>query len=70
MRHFYSMALDPADYKIVVVKLGCLFPELRDYAPAHIMAFSPGFGDQRLDRLPYRRLRRPIYPLDHDVVWP
>ncbi len=70
MRHFHTMGVDPADYKIVVVKLGYLFPELRDYAPAHIMALSPGFGDQRLDRLPYRRLRRPIYPLDPDTAWP
>lgn len=70
MRHFHSVGVDPADYKVVVVKLGYLFPELRDYAPAHIMAFSPGFGDQRLDRLPYRRLQRPIYPLDPDTQWP
>jgi microcystin degradation protein MlrC len=70
MRHFHTMGVDPANYKAVVVKLGYLFPELRDYAPAHIMALSPGFGDQRLDRLPYRRLRRPIYPLDPDTQWP
>ncbi len=69
MRHFHTMGVNPADYKAVVVKLGYLFPELRDYAPAHIMALSPGFGDQRLDRLPYRRLRRPIYPLDPDTQW-
>jgi len=70
MRHFHTMGVNPADYKAVVVKLGYLFPELRDYAPAHIMALSPGFGDQRLDRLPYRRLRRPIYPLDPNTAWP
>lgn len=69
MRHFHTLGLDPADYKIVVVKLGYLFPELRDYAPAHIMALTPGFGDQRLDHLPYRRLCRPIYPLDPNVTW-
>jgi microcystin degradation protein MlrC len=69
LRHFSALGIDPADYKIVVVKLGYLFPELRDYALAHIMALSPGFGDQRLDRLPYHRLRRPIYPLDRDGVF-
>ncbi len=70
MRHFHTIGVDPAGYKAVVVKLGYLFPELRDYAPAHIMALSPGFGDQRLDRLPYHRLRRPIYPLNPDTQWP
>ncbi len=63
LSHFYRMQLDPADYTIVVVKEGYLFPELRDYAPSHIMALSPGFADQCLERLPYKHLLRPIYPL-------
>jgi microcystin degradation protein MlrC len=63
------MRLDISAKQVIVVKLGYLFPELRDTAPYHIMALSPGFGDQRLDRLPYRDLHRPIYPLDPDVHW-
>jgi microcystin degradation protein MlrC len=69
LRHFTYMGLDPKDYKLIIVKLGYLFPELRDFAPAHIMALSPGFADQRLDRLPFRHLARPIYPLDPDTEW-
>ena len=68
-QQFGTMGLDPAAYKIVVVKEGYLFPELRDYAPRHIMALSPGFGDQRLDKLPYQSLARPIYPLDPQAHW-
>ena len=69
LRHFAELELNPRDFKIIVVKEGYLFPELRDYAPLHIMALSPGFGDQRLERLPYRNLNRPIFPLDGDVRW-
>jgi len=63
------MGLDPEAYKLIVVKEGYLFPELRDYAPLHIMALTPGFGDQRLDRLAFTHLHRPIHPLDPDVRW-
>jgi microcystin degradation protein MlrC len=61
--------IDPSAQKIVVVKLGYLFPELREIAARALMALSPGFTDLRLERLPYRRVRRPIFPLDHDVEW-
>jgi|YNPNPStandDraft_1061719.scaffolds.fasta_scaffold11056_4 microcystin degradation protein MlrC len=70
LRHFAQVGLDPRGYKLIVVKLGYLFPELRDFAPKAIMALTPGFGDQRMERLPFRRLRRPIYPLDAEAVWP
>ena len=33
------------------------------------MALSPGATDLRLDRLPYRRLNCPLYPLDNDLAW-
>ena len=69
MADFRALGIDPAAYRIVVVKLGYLFPELRDFAPAHIMALTPGFADQRLERLPYQNIPRPVYPLDADAVW-
>ena len=67
---FLRLGIQPMDYDVIVVKLGYLFPELRDFAPRHIMAMSPGFGDQRIDRLPFTRLTRPIYPLDLDARYP
>jgi microcystin degradation protein MlrC len=64
-----AAGVDPMGQKIVVVKLGYLFPDLYDHAPRAIMALSPGATDLRLDQLPYRRLTRPIYPLDGDWDW-
>ena len=65
---FREAGVEPLAHKIVVVKLGYLFPELRDVAPRAMMALSPGFADQDLLRIPYRQVRRPIYPLDREMT--
>ncbi len=57
-------------HQVVVVKLGYLFPDLAAHAARAIMALSPGATSLRLETLPYRRLPRPIYPLDRQTVWP
>jgi microcystin degradation protein MlrC len=64
-----AAGVDLGAAKIVVVKLGYLFPDLYDHAPRAIMALSPGATDLRLERLPYRRLTRPIFPLDDGLDW-
>ena len=69
LESFRAFKINPEDYKIVVVKLGYLTPEFRMVAAKSIMALSPGFTDQRLDRLNYRRVKRPLYPLDRDFSW-
>ena len=33
------------------------------------MAISPGCTTLALEALPYERIRRPVYPLDEDVVF-
>jgi microcystin degradation protein MlrC len=66
---FAALQLDPRAYKIVVVKLGYLFPELLEIAPAALMALSPGASDLALERLPYRRIARPMFPLDAEMAW-
>ena len=68
MNSFDAFGVDPKNYKIVVVKLGYLFPELKRLAKHSIVAFSPGFASQTLD-LPYKNIPRPIYPLDRDFDW-
>ncbi len=64
-----ASGIDPMRQKIVVVKQGYLFPDLADNAPRAIMALSPGATSLRLKELPYRRLRRPAFPLDDDFDW-
>ncbi len=61
---FLDSGIDPLSKRLVVVKQGYLAPELREKCSATWMAMSPGFTDLRIEQLPYRRVRRPIYPLD------
>ncbi len=68
-KRFYEVGTNPDDYDEVVVKLGYLFPELRDRAKRAIMALSPGFTDLRIEALPYHHVMRPIFPLDRDMTW-
>jgi microcystin degradation protein MlrC len=66
---FKEAGLNPLDFKIVVVKLGYLFPELRDIAPVHLIALTSGFCNLDIRTLPYKNVHRPSYPLDPDMVW-
>jgi len=66
---FKQVGIDPLAHKIVVVKLGYLFQALRDIAPRTIMALTPGFAYQLIEKLPYKNVRRPIYPMDPDMTW-
>jgi microcystin degradation protein MlrC len=66
---FRQVGIQPLDHKIVVVKLGYLFQALRDIAPLTIMALTPGFGSLVIEKLPYKHLSRPVYPLDPNMRW-
>ncbi len=69
LRDFEVAGIEPLAHRIVVVKLGYLFPELRDAAPREILAMTPGYNDMDLTRLPWRYQTRPIFPLDPDMAW-
>ncbi len=66
---FTELGLDPLSFKVVVVKLGYLYPELRDIAPVHLMALTSGFCNLDMCSLPFSKVRRPVYPLDKDMNW-
>jgi microcystin degradation protein MlrC len=51
----------------VVVKIGYLEPELYAMRADWILALTPGGVDQNLERLPYKRIQRPMFPLDKDL---
>lgn len=69
LEQFRRAGVEPLEHKIVVVKLGYLFPELRDAGPREILVLSPGASDMDLRRLPFRYVTRPILPLDDDFDW-
>ncbi|MBT1708601.1 M81 family metallopeptidase [Fulvivirgaceae bacterium PWU5] len=67
---FTRLGLDPRKADIVVVKLGYLVPELYDMRADWIMALTPGGVDQDLQRLPFKRIQRPMFPFDKDMPAP
>jgi len=67
---FTNLGLNPRTSDIVVVKIGYLVPELYNMRKGWIMALTPGGVDQDLDRLGYKRIKRPMFPLDKDMKTP
>ena len=64
---FTRLGLNPRETDIVVVKIGYLVPELYDMRAGWIMALTPGGVDQDLERLGYKRIQRPMFPLDKNM---
>ena len=53
-----------------MVKIGYLVPELYDIRGDWVMALTPGGVDQDLERLGYKKIKRPMFPLDKDMADP
>lgn len=69
-RDFTRLGLNPRQSDIVVVKIGYLEPELYAMRADWLLALTPGGVDQNLERLPYKRIQRPMFPLDKDMKDP
>lgn len=59
-----ALGINAADYCLVVVKLGYLEPCFRSIAKRSIMATSRGCSNEVLETIPYKKVKRPLYPLD------
>ncbi len=69
-QEFTKHGLDIRTADMVVVKLGYLVPELYDIQADWVMALTKGGVDQNLVGLPYKRIQRPMFPLDKDMKKP
>jgi len=69
-KQFTDLGLKPREADILVVKIGYLVPDLYNMRGDWLMALTPGGVDQDLLRLPYKRVTRPIFPLDPDMEDP
>ena len=68
--HFSRMKVDVSQYRVIVIKLGYLFPKLypmTDHAPVFCM--TPGSSTNDFATLNYQRLGRKMYPMDQDITW-
>ncbi|RFB80321.1 M81 family metallopeptidase [Methylovirgula sp. 4M-Z18] len=66
---FAALGIAPEKEQLIVVKSGYLSPDLARLAALNLMALSPGVVDQDIERLPAKRLRRPLYPFDRDIIF-
>lgn len=66
---FYNFGLNFDDYKIIVLKLGYLWPEFYDVAKDYLMVFTKGSTCEVVEECEFHVLPRPIYPLDKDMDW-
>lgn len=67
---FTRLGLNPRETDIIIVKIGYLVPELYDMRADWVMALTPGGVDQDLERLDYKRINRPMFPLDSEMERP
>ena len=65
-----SQGIQPEAQHIIVVKSAVAWrAAYGDMARAAIPVDTPGLCSTHLERLPYRKIRRPIYPLDLEMQW-
>jgi microcystin degradation protein MlrC len=69
-RDFTRHGIDPRQSDIVMVKMGYLVPEWFNMQRGWMMALTRGGVDQDLKALPYRRIIRPMFPIDDNVPDP
>lgn len=66
--NFQKANVDLLEYRIVMVKLGYLFTELKPYADRELFALSDGASCVELARLNLKKINRPMFPLE-DFEW-
>jgi microcystin degradation protein MlrC len=67
---YRSLGLEPRDAQIVVVKSPAAFRAAYEPLAAEVVIVdAPGVCSPNLRALPYRAVRRPIFPLDEQTAW-
>jgi len=69
VRDMQAVGLEPAEHDVTAVKIGYLVPDLRRAAHHALLALTPGAVNQDIPSLTYRRVPRPVFPLDPDMTW-
>lgn len=67
--HFKRMGIIPQDYKVIVLKMGYLFPKLRELSDHIIFALTPGVSSNDFEQLDYVRCQYRMYPICQDIRW-
>lgn len=68
-RHFEKMGIDPYQYKVIVLKLGYLFPQLLEISGQTIFALTPGQSTNDVNALDFRHVKKNMYPMSDRITW-
>ncbi|MBQ9047580.1 MAG: M81 family metallopeptidase [Solobacterium sp.] len=61
---FIAAGINWDDYDVIFVKMGYIFPALLEKSASHIMALTDGTTTQDIPHIRFRRIMRPIFPID------
>lgn len=61
---FEKAGVDWTDYDVTVVKQGYIFPELKEKAAFYVMSLTAGATLQDTAHIPFKRIQRPMFPID------
>jgi len=68
---FGACGVDVTTTGVVTVKSNAHFrAAFEPIAAAILDVDTPGISTPHLARLPYRRITRPVFPIDADAAWP
>lgn len=63
-QQYEAAGLSLSDYDLLVVKQGYIYPRLKELAKFSVMSLTDGATNQRAEKIQYRRILRPMYPID------
>ena len=66
---YRGMGIEPADYKMAVMKTASNFQFFKEITSELIRVDTKGPGQSDVYTLPWKRLPRPIYPLEKIADW-
>ncbi len=66
---YRAFGIEPADYQMAVLKTASNFQFFAPISSRVIRVDTPGPGQSDVRTLPWRRIPRPIWPLDDIAHW-
>ena len=69
LKDLCALGLNPKAFRIIVVKMGYLVPELEELASSALLALSPGAVNQDFAQMNFTHIQRPMFPLDAEMNW-
>lgn len=64
LHQFVDYGIELKDYDVIVVKQGYIFPELKEVGKLCVMSLTGGATLQDTASIPFKRIMRPMYPID------